>query len=464
MLHACFVRSPHPHAKVVSIDIEAAKNAPGVAAVLTAADINPRCEPFVGVALHRPGHRSAPQSLLAADVAFWQGQPVALVAADSRAEAEDAAELVAIEWEPLPAVGDQLQAIAPGAPVIHASLGDNVAFDFTIEKGEPAKAFAEADFVIEEELRFERQTAMTLEARGLIADFNPGDGSLNVTHSHQSPFQMQHIFSKHLGIPEHLVRVAAPDVGGGFGMKLNIYSDEIATVVASMILGRPVKFCVDRLESFVSDAQARDHRIKCRIAVKKSGEIVAMEMDDLGAIGAFGMAHRFNVAEGMMAITATGTPYSFNNYKGRTRSVHVNKNLIGMYRGVGMPLAVRRDGAADRSRRGEARHRHGRVQAPRLPAEILPALRDARRTAAGDGVVPRMPRQARRADGLRRASQGTAASYASAASTAASASPPSASRPPMARPITARRALRSPPRTAAPYGSIRPAPCVASPA
>jgi carbon-monoxide dehydrogenase large subunit len=122
-------------------------------------------------------------------------------------------------------------------------------------------------------------------------------------------------------------------------MKVNVYSDEIATAVASMILGRPVKFCVDRLESFVSDAQARDHLVKCRIAVKKSGEILAMEMDDLGAIGAFGMPLRFNVAEGMMAITATGTPYQFDNYKGRTRSVYVNKNLIGMYRGVGMPLA-----------------------------------------------------------------------------------------------------------------------------
>jgi carbon-monoxide dehydrogenase large subunit len=109
--------------------------------------------------------------------------------------------------------------------------------------------------------------------------------------------------------------------------------------VASMICGRPVKFCVDRLESFVSDAQARDHRIKCRIAVKRSGEILAMEMDDIGAIGAYGMPLRFNVAEGMMAITATGTPYQFANYKARTRSVHVNKNLIGMYRGVGMPLA-----------------------------------------------------------------------------------------------------------------------------
>jgi carbon-monoxide dehydrogenase large subunit len=339
MLHAGFVRSPHPHANILTISVEAAKAAPGVAAVFTAADINPRCEPFVGVALHRPGHRSAPQLLLAADRAVWQGQPVAMIVAESRAEAEDAAELVVVEWEPLPVVGDQLQAIMPGAPVIHDTLGDNVAFDFSIEKGDPAKAFAEADVVIEEELRFERQMAMPLEARGLIADFNPGDGSLTVIHSHQSPFQMQHIFSRHLGIPEHQVRVVAPDVGGGFGLKVNIHTDEVATVVASMLLRRPVKFCVDRLESFVADAHARDHRIKCRIAVKRSGEILALEVDDIGAVGAYGMPLRFNVAEGMMTITAAGAAYKFENYKARTRSVYVNKSLIGMYRGVGMPLA-----------------------------------------------------------------------------------------------------------------------------
>jgi carbon-monoxide dehydrogenase large subunit len=147
------------------------------------------------------------------------------------------------------------------------------------------------------------------------------------------------VFSRHLRIPEHKVRVIAPDIGGGFGMKLNVYSDEIATVVASKLVGRPVKLCVDRLESFVSDAQARDHRIKIRIAVNKSGEIAAMEMDDIGAVGAYGMPMRFNVAEGMMAITIMGAPYSFESYKARTRSVYVNKNLIGMYRGVGMPFA-----------------------------------------------------------------------------------------------------------------------------
>jgi aerobic carbon-monoxide dehydrogenase large subunit len=339
MLHACFLRSPHPHARLVSLDVAAANRAPGVAAVLTAAEINPKCEPFVGVAQHRPGHRSAPQHLMADQRAVWQGQPVAIVVAGSRAEAEDAAELVTAEWEPLPTVGDQLQAMAPGAPVIHPELGDNIALDFSFEKGDPSEAFAEADIVIEEELRFERQMAMTLETRGLIADFNPGDGSLTVLHAHQSPFQMQEIFSRHLKIPAHKVRVTAPDIGGGFGMKLNVYSDEIATVVASMLLGRPVKFCVDRLESFVSDSQARDHVIKCRIGLKRTGEIAAMEVDDIGAVGAYGMPMRFNVAEGMHAARITGAPYAFENYRARTRSVYVNKNLIGMYRGVGFPFA-----------------------------------------------------------------------------------------------------------------------------
>jgi carbon-monoxide dehydrogenase large subunit len=307
MLHACFVRSPHPHARLMAIDIAAAQRSPGVEAVFIGADLNPRCEPFVGVALHRPGHRSPPQPLLVSDRAVWQGQPVAVVVAESRAEAEDAAELVTVEWEELPAAADQEQALHSGV-VVHPELGDNIAFDFSLEKGEPARAFAEADLVIEEELRFERQMAMTLESRGLIADFNRAEGSLTVIHSHQSPFQMQDVFSRHLKIPEQKVRVVAPDVGGGFGMKLNLYTDEVATVVCSMLLGRPVKFSVDRLESFLSDAHSRDHRIKARIALKRSGEITAMEVDDVGADGAYGMPMRFNVAEGMMAITVAGAP------------------------------------------------------------------------------------------------------------------------------------------------------------
>ncbi|MCC6777698.1 MAG: xanthine dehydrogenase family protein [Hyphomicrobiales bacterium] len=337
MLHACFVRSPHPHARLLAIDTTAARQSAGVEAVFTGADLNPLCDPFVGVALHRPGHRSPPQRLLVHDIAVWQGQPVAVVVAEDRAAAEDAAELVTMQWQELPAVADHEQALHSGI-VLHPELGDNLAFDFTLQKGEPERAFAEADLVLEEELRFERQMAMTLESRGLIADFNRVDGSLTVIHSHQSPFQMQDVFSRHLKIPEQKVRVVAPDIGGGFGMKLNLYTDEVAVAVCSMLLGRPVKFSVDRLESFLSDAHARDHHMRARIALKRSGEITAMEVDDLGAVGAYGMPMRFNVAEGMMAITVAGAPYAFESYKARTRSVYVNKNLVGMYRGVGMPL------------------------------------------------------------------------------------------------------------------------------
>ena len=464
MLHACFVRSPHPHARIRAIDIERREQAAGVVAVFTAADLNPLCEPFVGAALHRPGHRSPPQALMAAERAVWQGQTVVAVVAESRAEAEDAAELVAIEWEELPAVADPEQALASGATAIHPELGDNVAFDFSLEKGEPAKAFAEADLVIEEEFRFERQMAMTLEPRGLIADFNRADGSLTVIHSHQSPFQMQDVFSRHLRIPEHKVRVIAPDIGGGFGMKINPYTDEVAVAAASMLLGRPVKFCVDRLESFVSDAHSRDHRIKARIALKNSGEITAMELDDIGAVGAYGMPLRFNVAEGMMAITVAGAPYSFENYKARTRSVYVNKNLIGMYRGVGMPLAcvvteLLTDFAADR-----ARHRHGRVQATQLPAEVIAAVRDAGRPAARNRLVPRMPGEARRAHRTTKRLRKEQERAAQKGSTAASGSARSSSRRPTARPTTVPRARRSRRRTAARFGSNLRAPSAASPA
>jgi carbon-monoxide dehydrogenase large subunit len=339
MLHLCFVRSAHPCARIMSIDTAAAMAAPGIEAVLTAADLNPMCKPLIGVALHRPGHRSPPQRLLAEGRAVWQGQPVVAVLAASRAEAEDGAALVDIGWEPLPAVSEPLDALDGSKPVVHSELGNNVAFDFAINKGNADAVFAKASTVVADEFRFERQLAFTLETRGLIADFNRSDGTLTVIHSHQSPFQMQDVYSRHFEIPEHKVRVVAPDIGGGFGMKVNLYAEELAVVAASIRLGRPVKYCADRLESFLSDAHARDHAIKAKMAVSSDGDILAMEIDDIGAVGAYGMPLRFNVAEGMMAVVMTGAPYNFTDYKARTRSVYVNRNLVGMYRGVGMPFA-----------------------------------------------------------------------------------------------------------------------------
>ena len=164
-----------------------------------------------------------------------------------------------------------------------------------------------------------------------------------------------------------------------------------------MMLGRPVKFCADRLESFVSDAQARDHRLKCRIAVKKSGEILAMEMDDIGAVGAYGMPLRFNVAEGMMAITVDRRAVQLRQLQGphaqRLRQQEPDRHVSRRRHAA----RLHRHRTADRPRGRQARHRHRRVQAPHLSAEVVAALRDAGRPAARNRLVPRMPGQARRA-------------------------------------------------------------------
>ena len=339
MLHLAFLRSPYAHAEIGDIDTSVAAAVPGVSRVITGRQVAEVCAPLLGVAHHRAGHRSAPQHVMAVDKAYWQGEPVVAVVAESRAVAEDAVELIEVDWRELPAVVDAAAALAPDAPVLHAEMGDNLALQFDIAAGDAEAAFAEAHRVVEHEFRFDGQTPLSLEPRGLIADYDPSTDSMTVHHSGQSPFQMQDILSEHLNIAEHKVRVICPDVGGGFGLKVNVYGDELAVAAISKIVGRPVRFLADRLESFSSDIHARIHTVKARMAVAEDGSITAMEMDDLAALGAFGMARRFSVAEGMMAVTMMGAPYRFENYTARTRNAYVNKPLVGVYRGVGMPFA-----------------------------------------------------------------------------------------------------------------------------
>jgi carbon-monoxide dehydrogenase large subunit len=340
MLHLAFARSPYAHARITAINSERARNAPAVAFVVTGKDLLPHSHGFVaeGVAHNRPGHKVPPQALMAVEVAHFQGQPVVAVIAETRAEAEDAVELLDIQWEELPALLDGKAALQ-SAP-IHDTLTDNLAYEHNIKAGDPDAAFAAADHVIERTFNFHRQTGLSLEPRGLIADFDRGAETLTVYHSHQSPHQMQGVFSRQLGIPEHKVRVIAPDVGGGFGLKVNVYAEEVAVAAVSKMIGRPVKFCADRLESFVSDNHVRDHVITARIAFGPDGKVTAMSVDDISAIGAYGMPMRFNIAESLMLVTNTGAAYDFANYRARTRNAFVNKPLIGMFRGVGIPLST----------------------------------------------------------------------------------------------------------------------------
>ena len=277
--------------------------------------------------------------MLARDKACWQGEPVVAVLAESRAQAEDAAEAVAIEWEELASVADPALALSPEAPVIHAELGDNLAIETRLEAGDAAAAFVRADLIVSESFRFGRHAGVSLEPRSIVADYNPAEASLTVHQSLQTPHQHQDLYARLFEIPEHRVRVMAPDVGGAFGLKHHIYGDEVAACALSILTGRPVKFIADRLESFLTDVHCRDHRVEARLALSKEGEILAFEVDDLFAIGAYSQYPRSSIAEGNQFIRLAGAPYRHQDYAARLRMVYQNKNQIGHIRAVGYPIA-----------------------------------------------------------------------------------------------------------------------------
>jgi carbon-monoxide dehydrogenase large subunit len=179
-----------------------------------------------------------------------------------------------------------------------------------------------------------------MEGRSILADYNAAEHSLTVYHSTQAPHMMQDIFSRHLGIPEANVRVIAKDVGGSFGIKVHVYPDEMATAAISVILRRPVKFVADRLESFLTDIHAREHKAKIRVAVSKSGEILAFDLDDLTAIGPYSVYPRTSGIEGNQVVNLTGGPYKHQKYRAKLNVVFTNKNVTCQYRAVGHPIAV----------------------------------------------------------------------------------------------------------------------------
>ena len=339
MGHVAFVRSPHAHARILSIDSTEARRLPGVLAIVTGAELAKVCTPWVGVLTHLKGLKSAPQNAIAVDRACWQGEAVAAVVATSRAAAEDAAERVQVEYEELEPVVDMTTALDAATPVIHPDLGDNLAFERKLDAGAVDAAFAEADHVVEAEFVFGRHTGVTLEPRSILADWNPGEERLTVYQGTQAPHMMQNIIAKHLGLEEAQVRVVCKDVGGSFGIKVHVYADEMAVAALSKLLRRPVKFVADRLESFNTDIHARDHRCKGRAAVKADATITAFEIDDLTGIGPYSVYPRTSAIEANQVVNLVGGPYTTPNYRARARVVFQNKNVTCQYRAVGHPIA-----------------------------------------------------------------------------------------------------------------------------
>ncbi len=339
MAHVVFVRSPHAHAKIVSIDANAAKRMPGVIAIVTGEELASVITPWVGVLSHLKGLKSAPQSAIAIDRVCWQGEAVAAVIATSRAAAEDATEAVAVQYEELDAVTDMRSALDPRTPVIHPSLGDNLAFERNLDSGAVDAAFAGSDEIVEADFVFGRHTGVTLEPRAVVADWNAAEARLTIYQGTQAPHMVQNLAALHLGLEESQVRVVCKDVGGSFGIKVHIYADEMATYALSKLLRRPIKFVADRVESFNTDIHARDHRCKGRIGVKRDGTIMAFEIDDLTGIGPYSMYPRTSAIEANQVVNLIGGPYATKNYRARARVVYQNKNVMCQYRAVGHPIA-----------------------------------------------------------------------------------------------------------------------------
>lgn len=339
MVHVVYLRSPHAHARILSIDVSGAVGMPGVIDLVDGKRIAEICTPWIGTLSHMPGMKSAPQHALAIDRVCWQGEAVLAVVAETRALAEDALQVVVVEWEQLPAAVHMETALDPETPVIHLELGDNLCFSRQVDSGGVDDAFAQADLIVEDTFHFGRHTGVTMEPRSILADFNPAERRLTVHHTHQAPHMMQDLYARHLGLADTDIRVICKDVGGSFGIKVHAYADDFATVALAVLLKRPVKFVADRLESFITDVHAREHRVHARLALKNDGEILAFDIDDLTGIGPYSMYPRTSAVEGNQVLNITGGPYKHRHYRANLEVVFLNKVQTSQYRGVGHPIA-----------------------------------------------------------------------------------------------------------------------------
>jgi carbon-monoxide dehydrogenase large subunit len=247
MHHAMILRSPHAAARIRDIRTQAAADHPGVVAVFTGADIEGVGPVPCGST--RPGLRVPAHTVLARGRVYYVGHPVAVVVAADRYTAADALDLIEVGYEPLPAVADPEKALAPGAPAVHPEWPDNIAFTYHQEAGDVDQVFRDADVVLKQRITSQRLIPTALETRGVVADWRKGEKTLNLYSSTQIPHLMRTLVAGMLGLPENHLHVVAPDVGGAFGSKLNVYAEEALMGYVSMKIGKPVKWIESRREN-----------------------------------------------------------------------------------------------------------------------------------------------------------------------------------------------------------------------
>ena len=336
MHYAAIVRSPHAAARIRSIHTQAAAETPSVAAIYTGKDTMKVGPVPCGGSL--PGLRVPHHYILATDRVYFVGHPVAVVVATDKYLARDAAEKIEIDWDVLPAVADPEKAIAAGAPPVHPEWPDNVAFNYHQEGGDVDKAFAEADVVVKQRITSQRLIPSAMETRGVVAEWRGADRQLNLYTSTQVPHLVRTLVAGMLGLEENRMRVITPEVGGGFGSKLNIYAEEALMGFVAMQIGKPVKWIESRRENFLCTIHGRGHVDYFELAAKKDGTILGIKLKLIQDLGAY---HQL--------LTPVIPTLSVLMMPGLYRTQNIRADIVGAftncvptdaYRGAGRPEAT----------------------------------------------------------------------------------------------------------------------------
>jgi len=330
-LHAAILRSPHAHAIIKTIDADAARAAPGVAAVLTGAEVTAHSSSLpVGL---RANVKCWP---IAVDRVRYAGEPVAVIVAADRYQAEDALELIEVDYDPLPAVVDPSESIAGHAPRLHETLESNVVSDRSFRYGDPEQAFESAMHRIAVDVRYPRNACTPIETYGVIAEYDPGENAYDVTSNFMGPFTLHAVMARALNVPGNRLRLrTAPDSGGSFGVKQGVFPYIVLMSLAARMANAPVKWIEDRLEHLAASISATNRVTRLEAAVESDGRITALNYDQIEDVGAHIRAPEPATLYRMQG-NMTGA-YAIPNVAIRNRIVLTNKTPTGLNRGFGGP-------------------------------------------------------------------------------------------------------------------------------
>ena len=336
MHHACILRSPHGAAKIRSINFKPALDLPGVAAVFTGKDVEGVGPVPCGASL--PGLRVPPHAILAKDRVYFIGHPVAVVVATDRYIAADALDLIEVDYEPLPTVTDPEKALAKGAPAVHPEWPDNTAFLYHQEGGDAEKAFKEAEVVVKQRITSQRLIPTSMETRGVVAEYRGAEKSLTLYSSTQIPHLLRSLVAQMLGVAENHLRVITPEVGGGFGSKLNVYAEEALMGFVAMKIGKPVKWIESRRENFQCTIHGRGHVDYYEVAAKRDGTVLGLRLKLIQDLGAY---HQLlTPAIPTLSVLMMPGLYKFRNVTADIVGVFTNCVPTDAYRGAGRPEAT----------------------------------------------------------------------------------------------------------------------------